>query len=132
MKAEIRYPHDNHFDGVAEVLETKIKKAFHVWFFLAALLALVFVFGYFGILKPKTEVYSIWFQRSGSLIVMLAILMEYKLFSIHQAIFPEKITLRQFSGLENKYGKKHKIFSIISTLFAIFGTFIWGYGDLLR
>lgn len=132
MTNQERYSFEDNLDTQAAELEVKIKRGFFICGLLVIPTILVTLFGYFGVLKPINEDIAIWFQRSGSLIVMCAVLIEFQLFSIHGAIFPSDVSFSQFTDLENKYGNKHKLFSVFAASVAILGTVIWGYGDLFR
>ena len=80
---------------------------------------------------PEGESVGSWFQRSGSLVVMLTIWAEYKLFSINSEINPTGIVISKHTEIKNKYKKPHIITSYCALTLAILGTIIWGYGDLL-
>lgn len=90
------------------------------------------IIGCFGIFKPEEENISVWFQRSGSLIVMLAVIVEFNLLSIHTYLNSARIHFNEYEDLKKKYGVKHNIFSVFTVIIAIAGTVIWGYGDLFR
>lgn len=96
---------------------------------LLTLLALCLIV-YLVLLNPFNESFGIWFQRSGSLISLTAVLTEIvfiiKLVNIsHPAQLISEIYLfRRFKLLLN--------FSIFITAILFFaGTIIWGDGDLL-
>lgn len=84
-------------------------------------------------LNPVNESHAIWFQRSGSIITLLATLAEAlfvvrlnKLVRIsHWAqLRPEIYVERKYKPLLN--------FSLVTTAIIIScGTLIWGYGDIL-
>lgn len=75
-----------------------------------------------------------WFSRSGSIMVLLAAIIEYQNFKIQQKI-NEKAT--EGSGAVGggvgiiTQPKSRQLVSGITHFTLIFGTLIWGYGDLL-
>ncbi|MFT7043664.1 MAG: hypothetical protein ACJAW7_002426 [Candidatus Azotimanducaceae bacterium] len=86
---------------------------------------------YNSILIPCEEKPAIWFQRSGSVVVVFAVWIEYKLFNINGYINPTGL-IASFDEINNqKYGTIHKIASGLAAILAVSGTVIWGYGDLL-
>tara|TARA_B100001063_G_scaffold149516_1_gene139501 strand:+ start:352 stop:777 length:426 start_codon:yes stop_codon:yes gene_type:complete len=88
---------------------------------------------YLVLLNPFNESFGIWFQRSGSLISLIAVLTEtvfiIKLSKLVNISHPVQLTyeiylFRRFKSLLN--------LSIFITAILLFvGTIIWGYGDLL-
>uniref|UniRef100_U1KRN0 Uncharacterized protein n=1 Tax=Pseudoalteromonas citrea DSM 8771 TaxID=1117314 RepID=U1KRN0_9GAMM len=90
------------------------------------------ILGWFGVFKPNTEGLDVWFQRSGSITVVFALLCEFKLFPVNNSLYISRIHFNDFSQLKEKYGLLHNILSMIALILMILGTIIWGYGDLLR
>jgi len=117
-------------DAVA--LESKIKTIFNICLILIIPTIAFATIGYFGIMKPESEDLSAWFQRSGSLIVMLSVIVEFQLFSIHTSLNTSRLAFDQYEALKKKYGRKHLVYSVLTVSVAIIGTVIWGYGDLFR
>lgn len=82
--------------------------------------------GYSGCFMPDMEMSSIWFQRSGSIAVILS-------------IFAELFFIKESSGLlnnseieaKNKFKTLIIITNILSFVLIVLGTFVWGYGDLI-
>ncbi|GHF97260.1 hypothetical protein [Thalassotalea marina] len=69
---------------------------------------------------PKGEAPHIWFQRSGSLLVIFAII-------------AESILLQGVDNLKNlnvAWKMSHSVAKMLSPILAIIGTIIWGYGDI--
>ena len=81
-------------------------------------------------LKPEIETTGSWFQRSGSLIVIIAVWIEFKLLSINGDVNPTGIT-DPIQSLIMKFSPWYKLSSYLAAVLAITGTLIWGYGDLL-
>lgn len=95
--------------------------------FLIAILSAIFAYHSFMI--PCGENPEVWFQRSGSIVVLLAVWIEYKLFKINGDVHPSGMSTSQLNKLTEKYGTSHKVASYLAAALAITGTFIWGYGD---
>jgi len=72
-----------------------------------------------------------WFQRSGCIMVLSAVCLEFR-----QLLVPvEQDELKSLGGLHlgyvmSKQKDGQKTFQIIALFLSIFGTGIWGYGDL--
>ena len=81
-----------------------------------------------GFLKPLTEELGIWFQRSGSLVVLFAVLGEYYASKMASTLRPAGYV--GITTMEKELTKTVNIFHFIALFLAITGTFIWGYGDL--
>ncbi|MBQ0761395.1 MAG: hypothetical protein KBT78_01015 [Marinobacter psychrophilus] len=81
-------------------------------------------------LRPEAEDTALWFQRSGSLTVLFAVLSEFRLQTVDEHINPRGIWDSFQENMKQKYSRKHFLLSAISVLLAIIGTIIWGYGDL--
>lgn len=91
------------------------------------------IFAYYGFLMPDSELQGVWFQRSGSIAVIIAIFSELLL-----------AKLNSYPGLQSSlkdignYGDPiwfhlffYKLVYFTAGLIAVIGTIIWGYGDLL-
>lgn len=115
------------------VRESKVKVRCELWqcvpLFIVAILLPVLAF--YGVLIPQGEENPVWFQRSGALVVIFAVWIEFKLFSINGIINPTGATYSQLAELTNLFSLKHKIASYLAAITAISGTLIWGYGDLI-
>jgi len=87
---------------------------------------------YFGFAKPEPDSTDVWFQRSGSLTVLLSVWAEYNLMKVNNLL---QISYSTWGGaniqIETKYKNLHMKANYIAIVLAITGTFIWGYGDLL-
>ncbi len=82
-------------------------------------------------MKPVNEDASTWFQRSGSLMIVFAIWIEFKLFKVADDIFLNGIVTDQQSELAEKYRCKFEIMKYLAVIGALFGSVIWGYGDII-
>ncbi|PKG37052.1 hypothetical protein [Psychromonas sp. Urea-02u-13] len=116
-----------------KLLDNDVKKVwgyFAKWLFVI-LFSLISI-GYLIFLNPYNENFGTWFQRSGSLISVVSILVEVffiiklnKLVSVtHPAHLINEIYLfRRFKFILN-------LSVIVTVLLLVLGTIIWGYGDL--
>ena len=75
----------------------------------------------------------LWFQRSGSIMVLFGIIIEYKLNNIFIKNFNKKmnIGIHKNKPILHKNKKEYNNVEKITHIFLIIGTLIWGYGDLL-
>lgn len=118
-------------------LERKIKIELLTTLPLLLLSVAIPISAWHGIYKYDTDV-TIWFQRSGSLMVLFAVWLEYKLFKISSLTNPiseSGVTWQDLAhrdALNAKYDNKLKTYKYITALLAITGTVIWGYGDIIR
>ena len=73
-----------------------------------------------------------WFARSGSLIVLLAVICEFRLGAKYSARWPDHATSRYLQHTPvPESGTTEKVLRWASHLAVVVGTLIWGYGDLL-
>ena len=80
---------------------------------------------------PEGETVASWFQRSGSLMVIIGVWAEYKLFSLND--YFDLNDTRVFAPINPPDAYK-KIYIVITTVTAVgilLGTLIWGYGDVI-
>lgn len=77
---------------------------------------------------------NLWFVRSGSIMVLLAVIVEYKLNQRTLKNINRKSNMSTFSGLPINLlnSQKHTQVSLIAHSFIILGTLIWGYGDFVN
>ncbi len=79
-----------------------------------------------------------WFSRSGSVIVLAAVISEYQLLIAKNNYLYKFITKGRWQTEQRiqphgsfKISKSHAIKEKIAHASVVFGTIIWGYGDLL-
>jgi hypothetical protein len=107
-----------------------IDRGFIIWSLLMASAIMLPVL--LLILKPDQYLFNTWFQRSGSVIVVISLLSEIKLISLQQIIPSEKhnyLIMNEY--LKNKYKNPLNFASYATYSFVAIGTMIWGYGDIL-
>ena len=64
-----------------------------------------------------------WFQRSGSLIVVLGVVCESK--------HVQMVLSENLGAMGDTYKFKHKFINHAGFIIALVGTVIWGYGDIV-
>ena len=78
----------------------------------------------------ESESQASWFQRSGSLMVIISAWVEFKLISISGYIDTGATYVVKFR-VPISYNYWYKTISLTTILSMVAGTVIWGYGDLL-
>ncbi len=83
-------------------------------------------------IRPPKENFAIWFQRSGSAMVVLALLAEMRAYQMLEVF---KVTSSfvgdTFYQTQDDYLWQAKFANIFSFMLIAIATVIWGYGDLL-
>ena len=74
-------------------------------------------------------------MRSGSLMVLFSVVAEFLLLDGRDEYLNEKLSENKVSTQDNYWksihpSQTHKHFEIISHVSVVFGTVVWGYGDL--
>jgi len=115
-----------------ELAEADIKKQLKSCVPLLLLALTVPIAAYNEMLLPNGEPSDIWFQRSGSIMVLFAVWMEYNLMKVNDHINPSGITISEQTALSKKYKSVFGATQYLVALFAISGTVVWGYGDFFK
>ena len=79
---------------------------------------------------PQGETLSSWFQRSGSLMVIISIIAEFKLFTLNDYFDIHDTRVFGPVDLPKTYKPIYILITLLAVTGMIFGTLIWGYGDL--
>jgi hypothetical protein len=111
-----------------EKMVLKKRKMFFIFATLSILMPALSVFGFF---KPSCEALGVWFQRSGATTVVFAIFAEMNATQMLGVLDPSGMVGKTFQPTYDKYLKQVKAYNYIALFLVIFGTVIWGYGDLL-
>ena len=112
--------------------------------FVAVLFTLLSVFVDLQIVESTT-----WFARSGSIVVLLSVIVEFRLSSyiyvdvLHAARESARksgfkvsdnpivqANIKAIQTIKPEVPKSRKVLSVISHMLVIIGTIIWGYGDI--
>jgi len=72
-----------------------------------------------------------WFSRSGSIMVILGAFLEYRNFAIQQYLREKRDATWKPDPILVDQLKSRKPFDVSILASLVFGTAIWGYGDLL-
>ncbi|MDC9724326.1 MAG: hypothetical protein PSN44_00185 [Gammaproteobacteria bacterium] len=80
---------------------------------------------------PEHETIATWFQRSGSAIVVFALLAESRAINVYNILNPVGFPETDFDNARKQYNKHPAMFQISSFILIAIGTLIWGYGDIL-
>ncbi|MFA6052215.1 MAG: hypothetical protein WC762_06450 [Methylobacter sp.] len=97
-----------------------------LWLFVALAIS---VYAALCPLFPASETQFAWFQRSGSVVVVLAVWVQFKLQSV-QTYFARDAYCVPLE-LPKIYWTFYSVVSIINMFAMVLGTVIWGYGDIL-
>lgn len=111
-------------------IEASIKKSLRI---AVPLLIIAFVVPVVSVLFDLCATRSdpfYWFQRSGSITVLFAVIAEYFLFRVGADINPPPSSYVAEMKWNDKYGAKHRTCSVLALVLVVLGTFIWGYGDI--
>lgn len=116
-------------DEISKLIDSKSRLDHRILLTLLVLGVLVVVVSCFGIFKPVHDAPEVWFQRSGSIAVFIALLVEYN-------VQKNKIFLADCKPSDFKFWKTNHLYNfhklhIYSISLGVIGTIIWGYGDLL-
>lgn len=88
--------------------------------------------GWYSWLNYFNDKPEIWFQRSGSLMVICLIFSEYHIYNIASDISKPNVNISTYAIQTKILFKPYiKPIQFIAIFLAIISTFIWGYGDLL-
>lgn len=80
-------------------------------------------------LLPVSETQSTWFQRSGAVVVVLTVWVQFELQSVK--IYFDKDAYSVPFLLPKNYWSSYSFVSISNVIAMVLGTVIWGYGDIL-
>lgn len=113
--------------------ESVVAKAETFW-----LEALLLVFAYLLMLVSAAASIKtndpLWFSRSGSLVVLISVIIEYRNLTVQQKlneIAQESTAYRNAEPEKWRVPTSRKSFDLIVRLTIVVGTVVWGYGDLL-
>lgn len=98
--------------------------------FVPPIIAISIPFSMVSPYLPIDETLSIWFQRSGSLMVIIAIITEFKLFSLNDYFDLNNTRMFAPVDLPKTYKSIYYAITIAALMSMLIGTLIWGYGDI--
>ena len=88
------------------------------------------VFSYLVPIRPLGEGVETWFQRSGSVMVVFALLGEMHAYQMFDVFKPSGFVGSTYEKTKTRYYSQVKYWNYLSIVFVSVGTLIWGYGDL--
>jgi hypothetical protein len=88
------------------------------------------VAAYFSVLKPTIDASEIWFQRSGSLMIALCVILDLIITRVYSTLNLSMADKFFDIAKKNHITARH-IYTFIAIILTIISSFIWGYGDLL-
>lgn len=100
-------------------------------FLTVFLLLSLIISAYAALLPPlfSSEEQGTWFQRSGALVVIISVWIQFKLQDVYTYFDRDAYCVPfTMSSFTERY---YSAINSLNLLFAIAGTVIWGYGDLL-
>ncbi|MCG7568533.1 hypothetical protein MHM89_01205 [Pseudoalteromonas sp. CNC9-20] len=106
--------------------DKKIRKSLGLILLMFIASLVVLTGAYCGLIKPDTEPTSIWFQRAGSLVTLMAIACDLFLYRSPQGF----ADLGEINSLKNN-GSLIILSRVIVVIMPVIGTLVWGYGDLI-
>ena len=81
-------------------------------------------------LNPPNANINYWFQRGGSVAVLLSALVEYQLLKVNPDINYAKSAFAAETEYKERYGRIFGFAMYLATGTFAIGTLIWGYGDI--
>ncbi|KIF46823.1 hypothetical protein [Vibrio owensii] len=81
-----------------------------------------------GFLLPASDKPEIWFQRSGSIIVVVALFLEYLVQKRLEAFSNGEVPPWEAGRLYKAFYQK---LAVVCVIYGLLGTMVWGYGDLI-
>ena len=117
----------NDIENLEKKLRSKVKRTFLTIF---GLCLAAFIVPYVALhWRPQDQQLETWFPRSGSLTTAFAVIAQVR----NNGIL-EKIVGTCFAEswkIHNEYKITANIANMISAFLVVYGTVIWGYGDLI-
>jgi hypothetical protein len=107
--------------------ERRIRRAF-IWAFALCLCALLPPLLSL-LIRPQAEPPGQWFERSGAVMTVFAVLAQFK--AVNIATMIEGGMFEESREAYRKYKGYQAFASGLSLVLVVIGTVVWGYGDLL-
>ncbi len=108
---------------------TKLRVELYLIVILCAVAIAVGPLSLLSVLRPPSESVATWFQRSGSITAIFAAFAQYRLGAFFEVI--RGGTFAESWSLYHLFKRRHQAVSWALAVIAIWGAFVWGYGDLL-
>jgi hypothetical protein len=114
---------------VTVAVETRLRVELLFILFLCLVAVLVEVLAAAAVFKPESEPLDVWFQRSGAITSVFCVFAQLRINNFLESI--RGGTFSESWALFRLFNKQHSAVSWIVTLVAIWGAFVWGYGDIM-
>ena len=113
-------------------ISVKLRKV-NILFLISVIAIIIAVtiptFAHLGLLKPAQEPLHIWFQRSGSLMIIICVALDTTALVTHSTL---NYSWCKFFNEKKKFHIiVHRTLTVIAIILTVLATFIWGYGDLI-
>lgn len=110
-------------------ITTKLKVELYFIAFLCASAIAVELLSFCSALRPSSESVASWFQRSGAITSIFSVFAQYRIGNFLESI--RGGTFAESWWLYNLFKTPQYLMSWVIAAIAIWGAFVWGYGDLL-
>lgn len=111
---------------------TKFRTArFGFWFIITLTISVPFIAASLSEFKPDKISDPEWFARSGSIMVVFAMLAESKVLEMLNLFRPVGFVETGFTEFREKYYRKASFYNSLAFILMGTGTVIWGYGDII-
>jgi hypothetical protein len=110
--------------------EKRIGHAFQQALILCLCALLPPLFSLTGFFRPEDEPLGLWFQRSGIVMTVLAVLAHFKAAGIATTMIAGGTFAETWEAF-HKYNRFQTLAAWLSLILIVIGTVIWAYGDLL-
>jgi hypothetical protein len=110
--------------------EKRIKAAVQQVLILSLCALVPPLFSLTGIFRPEDEPLGQWFQRSGIVMTVLAVLAHFKAAGIATTMIAGSTFAETWEAF-HKYNRFQTLAAWLSLILIVIGTLIWAYGDLL-
>jgi hypothetical protein len=114
---------------MAIAITTKCKAELYFIAFLCVSAVSVELFSLCPALRPSSESVASWFQRSGAITSIFSVFAQYRIGNFLESI--RGGTFAESWWLYNLFKTRQYVMSWVIAAIAIWGAFVWGYGDLL-
>jgi hypothetical protein len=117
-------------EAVAAVINKVRWKRWPCYFLMVFALATP-ILAFKGFLLPAAEDPGIWFQRSGAVMTIFSLLCTAGVATALSLLTPSGISDAKLIHAEKEFGREYRLLGGVAFCLTIFGTAVWGYGDLL-
>jgi len=113
------------------IYRPKVLKERTLFILFAVLAILTPLLSCIDALRPEGQPFPIWFQRSGSAMVVFALLSEMRAFQMLGVFKPVGFVGDTYAQVQHEFKGQAQAFNVVAFVLIAIATVIWGYGDLL-